>query len=470
MVKLLPLLLLVSLVYFTNASTTIKSENKEYAGKKLDFYQYSDPITKEREFVFSLIFDANGKSEASPKLNSTSFVYSDFGVYRGMLFIEPDETLVLKLPPSREKSFADQKNPYFSPVSFWFVTEDKKQLNDHISGFTQTTNQLTDQFFNQLYFRQSKEIFDSISFQIDEKFPNTTSKTFNTHKKLTTQLIQVEAFRLKPEKYSALFSSVESDMWLHPAFINLFENTFGGQLGFSAKSINGNEVKEAVNQKNISFLLKYVQNKYQVSGEMADLALLKMLYDGFYSGYFSNASIKELIKHDKFSKSSNHIINKSSHLILERFNHLQKDTRAPVICLNNLDGEKECTDSKKDKFKYIVFADTEMIVCREQLKYLANIEERYQKYLDIYVILRNTDNTKMKEFLTANKIPGVKLIDKEGTYILEYKVRSFPVSFLLDENHTVKLPNAKAPLEGFESQFGAFLQQELIESQRNNTK
>ncbi len=69
--------------------------------------------------------------------------------------IRPSE---LQLPPFREKSFADQKNPYFEPVSFWFTTENKNQLNSQISDFTIKLNQLTNKYFNHLYFRQSKEI------------------------------------------------------------------------------------------------------------------------------------------------------------------------------------------------------------------------------------------------------------------------------------------------------------------------
>ena len=59
--------------------------------------------------------------------------FCDFGIYQGRLFLEPGQNIKLKLPPLREKSFADKKNPYFSPVAFWFATDDKTQLNNQIS-------------------------------------------------------------------------------------------------------------------------------------------------------------------------------------------------------------------------------------------------------------------------------------------------------------------------------------------------
>lgn len=470
MYKIFLFFLLAAIVYSANSATNVKCYNPEYAGKKLDFYKYADPVTKKTELVFSMQFDASGKSEASVNTATTSYVFSDFGVYRGMLFLEPNKIINLKLPPLREKSFADQKNPYFAPLSFWFVSESKEHLNDQISGLTQITNQLTDKYFNELYFSHSKETFETINYQIDTKYPDTSSETFNTHKKLTIKLIEVEAFRLKPEKYSAIFSSLSQNHWNQPAFINLFEKTFEGQLSFTAQSINGQEVKNAVNQSDMSFLLKFIQQKYQVSGQVTDLALLKMLYDAFYSGYFSSSSIKTLVKNKRFTQNSNQIIKKTSANILERFNHLQKGTEAPVICLNDLDGNKKCTNKNSDKFKYLVFADTEMVVCREQLKYLTNIEERFQEYLEIFVIHRDTDKSAIKKFLDENKIPGTNLIDDGNTVISKYNVKSFPLCFLLDENHKIKFQNAKAPLEGFEQQFGSFLQQELFQRQRNQAR
>ncbi|MBK6283372.1 MAG: hypothetical protein IPF54_12610 [Draconibacterium sp.] len=39
---------------------------------------------------------------------TTDFVFCDFGIYRGILFIEPNQTIKLQLPP-REKSLPNRK-------------------------------------------------------------------------------------------------------------------------------------------------------------------------------------------------------------------------------------------------------------------------------------------------------------------------------------------------------------------------
>jgi peroxiredoxin len=203
---------------------------------------------------------------------------------------------------------------------------------------------------------------------------------------------------------------------------------------------------------------------------MAELALLKMLHDAFYSGDFDKSSIQQMVKSTRFTSHKNQIIKEAAKNISEKITFLQPGSVAPTICLKNLEGQKTCTNQNNKKFKYIIFADTEMVVCREHLKYLPTIQQKFEKHLEIYIVLRKTGITEMQKFLSENKVPGVKLIDESDEFIELYKVRSFPQCYLLDENHKVKFTAAKAPLDGFEQQFGGFIQQELFQRQRNQGK
>lgn len=459
---------IISLQGFT--TVTIQCENAKYAGKTLEFYSYSDPVSSTTKLVFTLEFDKTGKCTKTFETQTTDFVFCDFGIYRGMLFLEPNQTIKLQLPPVREKSFADQKNPYFEPVTFWFATENKQQLNNWISEFTAQLNQLTDKYFDQLYFRQSKSIYDSVLYFIEKKFGSVKNETFLNHKNLSLKMVETEVFRLKPEDYSALFSNEKQQFWLHPAFTQLFEKTFNGQLSFEVKLVKGDELRKAVNQGNISTLLEITKTKFKVDNEIADLALLKMLHDAFYSGDFSKESIQKMVKSPRFTSHKNQIIRETAINISDKISFLQLGNVAPAICLKNLEGQKTCTNQNNNKYKYIIFADTEMAVCREHLKYLPAIQQKFEKHLEIFVVLQKTEISQMKKFLADNKIPGIKLIDENSEFIDEYKVRSFPQCYLLDENHKVKFAAAKAPLDGFEQQFGSFIQQELFQKQRNQGK
>jgi len=157
-----------------------------------------------------------------------------------------------------------------------------------------------------------------------------------------------------------------------------------------------------------------------------------------------------------------------------KLEHLKPGSKAPVICLKDTYGRRVCTDktpgTEEGKFKYLIFADTEMLVCREHLKYLTRTEEQFASHLEIIVVLRKTDLIEMKIFLEEENIRGIHLVDENGEYTEKYRVKSFPESFLLNAGHEVVFQQTKTPLDGFEQQFGPYLRQELFERQRNQPR
>lgn len=468
MKKQIFLLFLTALFSSPVLATVIEATNPAYAGKTLIFSRYTDPVTEQTETVFSLTFDNEGNAKTTVDFPQITFVFSDFGVYRGMWFAEPGKTVKLQLPPVREKSFADQKNPFFKPVSFWFKTN--SALNQKIFDFDAKFNQLTNQYFNKLYFQKSKATYDSVLQALNQSFPAQANGVFENHKNLKLKTLEADVFRLKAEEIAPALSSVNPQYWTTPAFMELFDKVFNNKLSFDIKDVKGADLRNAIARNNLNFLLNFVKTEYKLKTPTTELAALKMLHDGFYSGDFTHASILDLLHSDKLLKSSNTTIRTITKNVIEKLEFLLPGSKAPVICLKDIDGNHKCSDENKDKFKYLVFADTEMLVCREQLKYLTKIQEDFQKYLEIIVVLRKTDIIKMKMFLVKNKIPGLKLIDENGKYIKQYKVRSFPTCLLLNENHDVIYNEAKAPLDGFEQQFGKYLQNELFQRQRNQSR
>ncbi|HKI88588.1 MAG TPA: redoxin domain-containing protein [Draconibacterium sp.] len=468
MKKLIFLFFLISLLSQQVFATIVEASNPNYAGKTLIFSRYTDPVTSQAEPLFSLSFDNAGKAKANVDISEVVFVFSDFGVYRGMFFAEPGKTVELQLPPLREKSFADQKNPFFKPLSFWFNSS--SELNKKISSFDSKFNQLTNQYFNELYFQQSKSKYDTVVHMLNMEFPVKGNGVFENHKKLKIKILESDVFRLKTENVSPFLASIKQNYWTTPAFMELFDKNFSNKLSFDAKKIKGSELKKAIAENNMNFLLNHVKTKYGLNGSIAELAALKMLHDGFYSGDFSKSSILSLLESETLAKSNDKMIREITKNVSKKLKFLLPGSQAPVICLPNIDGIQKCSNENKDKFKYLVFADAEMMVCREQLKYLVNIQKQFQKYLEIILVMRKTDLIEMKMFLVKNEIPGIKLIDENGKYIQQYRVRSFPTCLLLDENHNVIFSEAKAPLDGFEQQFGTYLRNELFERQRNQSR
>lgn len=116
------IILTCSLYFALNATaTTIRCTNAEYANEKLTFYAFADPISNNNKVAFTLTFNSEGTSQATLQTDAPVFTFSEFGIYRGMLLVEPGKTIDLKLPPLKKKSFADQKIPTFNPFRFGFI-------------------------------------------------------------------------------------------------------------------------------------------------------------------------------------------------------------------------------------------------------------------------------------------------------------------------------------------------------------
>jgi peroxiredoxin len=434
------------------------------------FYAYSDPVSKEEKELFAIQFDKEGKFKTEVAVIKTTFVFCEFGIYRGEFFLEPDKTIQPVFPPWREKSFADQKNPFFEPVLFWFKFQNDQGLNQNILDFEARFNQLTNQYFNQLYFKQSREVYDSVVYILNQDFPKSGNPVFESHKKLKLKFLESEAFRQNPGDGAAILSTVPEDFWGHPAFVAYFERIFTNRLSFDAKAEKGDEIKKAIAQTDVGYFTGFVKSKYNLTGNAIQLAAIKMLYDGFYSGEFSQEAILQFLQSEQWRRNSGERIGQITQNAIKKLTFLRPGTKAPVICLKDINGNHKCSDNNHDKFKYLIFADAEMIVCREHLKYLAKIEGQFQKHLEIILVMRKTDIIEMKMFLDKNDIPGLQLVDQTGEYIRKYQVKAFPSGFLLDENHNVIFESAKAPLDGFEQQFSSFLQQGLSGRQRNQLR
>lgn len=458
--------LLTFFVVHVSRAVVITGNNSGYAGEKLVFYRWSDPVTLNEIPVFEVIFNSEGRFRAEVNITATTFVYCDFGMYRGMLFLQPSQNLELLMPPKKVKSFADEKNPFFEPVAFWFRLAGSKGLNHEVSAFDQQFDQFTGKYFNQLYFRQSQQVLDSVKNALATLEIKPADPSFDLHKSLKIKLLEIEVLRLDTKKAAVVFASAGKTQWTHPAFVQGFGKVFDNRLSFDAKGIDGSALQKAVNRADAVYLIKHIRDKYISDIRTANLVMLKMIHDGWYSGDFSRESLLMILESEILVKNEDPYIREITSSLTEKLKFLSTGTTAPVICLKDTDGNRQCSNSDKEKFKYVIFADDEMVVCREHLKYLPVIVEKFGKYLEIILVMRKTDLIEMKMFLDKNRIPGIKLVDNNGEFTRKFGVKSFPSCYLFDKNHRIAMESVKSPLDGFEQQFGRFLQMELFERQR----
>lgn len=434
---------------------TIEGKEPAYAGLTIDFVTWSDPVSRNEKTLFRVTFDSNGNFSVNQQVTSFQWCYSDFGIYRGKIMLVPGQNLRIKFPPRKEKSFEESKNPYFRPVEVWLKEENHPDdgLTNLAARFDNRLNQLTDKYFNQLYYRQLKNYIDTIGVQLDKDFSNFKTPGFPIHRQLRMKLLEAELSGTGREKITGTIRLTPSD-WNQPAFADYLNRLFVNTLSVESKSASGQKLRQWVSQRNSTELLKWTEKFTGTTSPLADLILLKLLHDAFYAPDFTGNSILEILKSAHFSANSQPFVRKAAEEAISKLTFLLPGTKAPDICLPSLSGSQFCASSNTKPFLYILFADLEIPVCSQQVKYLKSMAEKTGSSVQILLVLLPSKQMDIADFIKTNEVPGMVVLDTEKkTTGRMFKIRSYPSALLLNSSMGVILSSARTPLDGFENQF-----------------
>jgi hypothetical protein len=104
-----------------------------------------------------------------------------------------------------------------------------------------------------------------------------------------------------------------------------------------------------------------------------------------------------------------------------------------------------------------MFADLEIPICQEQVKYLKTMVEKTGSKLQVVLVILPSAKINIGDFISRYQVPGIILTEnRDNGNAGKYKVRSYPSAYLLDKDHKVVLAPARTPLDGFEFQFAGY--------------
>jgi len=450
------ILLLFGLFYGIAAEATrLEGFEPDYAGRTIEFFTSADPVSKNEKAAFSLRIGPQGRIQVETNITETLFCYAEFDSYRGKMVVSPGQTLKIKLPPIKLKTFEESKNPYFKPIEIWIINQSDVQndLNNLFARFDQRFYQLNEKYFTQLYIRQQRNYLDSVRLPIAKEFTGIGSTEFKYHQQLQMKTIEAGIIRAGREKLMADLKDLPEKAWKLPAFTELVDRIFTNTLSLESKTTQGTRIRAMVAQRNLVEMKKWTESYTGTTAPLSDLLLIKMLHDAFYSGDFSKNAILQILHGTAFTGHANLYIRRAAASVSEKLQFLYTGTYAPEICLPDLNGNTICSSTSNKSYQYILFADLDIPVCREHVKYLAEITQRIGDRVEILLVLTPSVRMNNQDFIRTNNIPGRIVTDNEAKATGKlYKVRSYPTAFLVSREHKVVLAPAKTPLDGFELQ------------------
>ncbi len=112
-----------------------------------------------------------------------------------------------------------------------------------------------------------------------------------------------------------------------------------------------------------------------------------------------------------------------------------------ILSLETTDGEKFSTESLRGKYVYISFWATWCEPCKEELKQLREMYDKYKDKVAFVGVSIDTEDTidKVSEFVTDNAIPFPILVDPEGNTVSKIIPGgdTVPYAILLDKNGVI---------------------------------
>jgi len=462
---ILPILFLFVFYNNTYSQKTIVSGNApSYSKEVLNICTYDEPITHTPKIIAATTVDDSGDFSFEFVVEDVLMAFIDLGVNRGLIYVKPDMTYVIKLPEKQPKTTADILNPFFEPIEFYIgiTNHDKTELNYRLRHFDDLYNRYTSQNFNKILKLGRAANVDTVIAIIDSLCPG-SEPYFVEYKRY--QFAYLRHLAYERDKYFAIdkYFLKQSILYNNSAYTLLFNQLFDGFLQATGKI---DEIAyQIIVTKRLS-PLKQILNEYVADPELQELILLKGLYDGYFAKEYPSEGVLALL--DSIAEqSSNKVHLKLIENAKVNITRLLEGYEPPDIVLPMEKGMKMSLKQFEGKFVYLNFCTIKSYTCLQHLPLLQSINETFANDLKIISIIvdENYDEV-VKQFRAQNYNWTLVHFDGTNELTTQYRVVVYPTYYLISPEGLLMKNPAIGPDENFITFFANILNQRKIEEER----
>jgi len=452
--KIIHIFLTLSLIFFINYAfsqkVTITGNEPDYKGDEITFSAYSDLISQQETKLCSTQVSENGSFKCSFSIDKTRKIFSELGVYRAYLFVEPGKTYNIALPPKQEKTKSQKLNPYFNnyPYHIGIKNEEADDLNKHIYQFFERYNHFCNK--NAQNLDNTRHKTDSIMKSLDQ-FNDFTDPFYHILKKYKTNGLKLKLYGNLMQLKRQLFN--DTSIYYHnPSYRKLFNTTFqdyfkdfASRHGFGVHHI----IKSSKDISQIDAILKK-DTLLKDNPKLRELVILKGLHDLFYADKLPNQAIIATI--DSFANWTNNDYHRNiAGNIKEKITKLLVGYEAPGFCLHDRDSNKVCLKDFKGEYVYLGFCNKSNYTCLKNYKILKNLHKKHKQHFRIVIISTTDSFEKMKQFAEQKGYNWTFLHWGNNQNILkEYNIKTMPTYFFINPDGKISLSPAPKPNEDIE--------------------
>lgn len=448
--------ILMCLIYISGFSAELKFTAPDYAGSAFTFYTIPNFLTDKQEIIGEATVSQTGELTLQINVESTTPIYSEFGVYKGWFIADPGVSYNLILPPKAENT---SSNPYFRPklVHLGIKDASAETTNMLIDNFNRQYNMEMSQNMNQIFYRRSLETAETVIASLQTKFPETANQYYEQYKTYKYAMMKYMALIQDPTPVMEEYFFGKPILYYLPEYSELFDKLFAKYLQYATQQVDGQKISVMLNSGSYEQIMEWLTLDMLFDQPLAEAVVLKGVKPLFYSKRFNTVGLFNLLQ--KITETSTVEIHKTTSNKI--FNELAKTMYgaiAPDLSLLDLNGNLVNWENFEGKYVYLCFtrSDNEKFALHKDL--MKGFQLSYQKNLALVVVIEDEDFEKNAELLKADGFEWTILRGTTRREIYEsFNVRILPTYFLIDPQGRMAGSQAPWPDENFEMQFANIL-------------
>lgn len=435
-------------------AVTIEGSDSTYAGQVLEFMIPKDPITGVDSVLGQAIVQSDGYFSVNLDITETMQIYLFPGKFKFYLFVEPEKSYHLILPPFQDKEPKDKLNPYFRPVEYHLGIKNfsKDELNIQIRMFLDAYIPYYKKHIDKVFTDKDFEQLDKDIQKMDKPFEKSANKFFNDFRKYKYGMLRMLAYQHKSKTISDLYFKDQPFLYHNSAYIDLFIMLYDQYFTHFSRADEEKKLAKALTEAKTYEEVKSVLKEDNVikPEELLNMVILKCLYDEFYDDNYARNSLLSVL--DSFIESVQDPNQNFIALnIRKKVIKLLEGYMPPAFELYDMDSNLVTLQQLEGKYIYLNFCSCFSYSCLNEFVMLKKLYEKHNKYLEIVTIVIDDDFALAHDFVRRSGYSWKFLHYANYPQVLkDYDIRAYPTYYLIDNKGKLAISPAPTPTDGFE--------------------
>lgn len=456
MIKRTGITIALLLILILANGAEIKFNVPDYAGEVFSFYTITNFLTEKQDVVGEGTVDEKGNFSCKISITEQLPVYSEFGVYKGWIVLNPGETIEIVLPPKEPKQ---SSNPYFRPkvVHLGVKNPSPDNINLLIVNFNRQFTLQMSQNMQQIFYRRSIETANEVVAILQTQFPETKNRFFEDFKKYKYASIKYTAQIQDPSPVIEEYFNKQPLLYIQPEYSDLFDKLFTKYLQYATQQVNGQKISVLLNSGAYEQLLDWLTIDMLFDKALAEAIILKGIKPLFYSKRFNTVGLFNILQ--KITETSTSDIHRvSANRIFNELARTMYGAVAPELDLVDVNGNFVGWEDFEGKYVYLCFTRTDNEKFRSHKALIKEIQSKYKADLAVVIVIEDDKIEQNAELLSSDGFNWTILRGMTRREIYNsFNVRILPTYFLIDPQGRMAGSQAPWPDENFEMQFANIL-------------